>query len=118
VRFSWVVFQRFTARAHQVVVLAQEEAQTLKHNYIGTEHILLGLLREGQRTAARVLESLDITVESGRAEVRQSLDPGREDHHRADLVYGARSRKDERRQSGDRQRDHADGARRQHRHRL
>src|SRR6266508_2369364 len=57
------VFERFTERARQVVVLAQEEARTLKHNYIGTEHILLGLLREEEGLAARVLESLDITVE-------------------------------------------------------
>src|SRR6059036_3122250 len=57
------MFERFTERARQVVVLAQEEARTLKHNYIGTEHILLGLLREDEGLAARVLESLDITVE-------------------------------------------------------
>jgi len=53
------VFERFTERARQVVVLAQEEARILKHNYIGTEHILLGLLREEEGLAARVLESLD-----------------------------------------------------------
>ena len=53
------MFERFTERARQVVVLAQEEARTLKHNYIGTEHILLGLLREEEGLAARVLESLE-----------------------------------------------------------
>src|SRR3712207_8927307 len=58
-----LVFERFTERARQVVVLAQDEARALKHNYIGTEHILLGLLREEEGLAARVLESLDITVE-------------------------------------------------------
>src|SRR6266581_355971 len=58
-----VLFERFTERARQVVVLAQDEARALKHNYIGTEHILLGLLREEEGLAARVLESLDITVE-------------------------------------------------------
>ncbi len=63
------VFERFTERARQVVVLAQEEARILKHNYIGTEHILLGLLREEEGLAARVLESLDITVERVRAQV-------------------------------------------------
>src|SRR5207248_1589435 len=63
------MFERFTERARQVVVLAQEEARTLKHNYIGTEHILLGLLREEEGLAARVLESLDITVERVRAQV-------------------------------------------------
>src|SRR5881398_829499 len=57
------MFERFTERARQVVVLAQEEARTLKHNYIGTEHILLGLLREEEGLAARVLESLDGDVE-------------------------------------------------------
>src|ERR671931_431330 len=51
------MFERFTERARQVVVLAQEEARTLKHNYIGTEHILLGLLREEEGLAARVLEN-------------------------------------------------------------
>ena len=51
------MFERFTERARQVVVLAQEEARQLKHNYIGTEHILLGLLREEEGLAARVLES-------------------------------------------------------------
>jgi ATP-dependent Clp protease ATP-binding subunit ClpC len=56
------VFERFTERARQVVVLAQDEARALKHNYIGTEHILLGLLREEEGLAARVLDSLDITV--------------------------------------------------------
>src|SRR5262245_41437688 len=53
------LFERFTERARQVVVLAQDEARALKHNYIGTEHILLGLLREEEGLAARVLESLD-----------------------------------------------------------
>jgi ATP-dependent Clp protease ATP-binding subunit ClpA len=52
------VFEKFTERARHVVVLAQEEARALKHNYIGTEHILLGLLREQEGIAARVLESL------------------------------------------------------------
>jgi Clp amino terminal domain, pathogenicity island component len=63
------VFERFTERARQVVVLAQEEARTLKHDYIGTEHILLGLLREEEGLAARVLGSLDITVERVRGQV-------------------------------------------------
>src|SRR5215204_6543180 len=58
------LFERFTERARQVVVLAQDEARALKHNYIGTEHILLGLLREEEGLAARVLESLDITEQS------------------------------------------------------
>jgi ATP-dependent Clp protease ATP-binding subunit ClpC len=63
------VFERFTERARQVLVLAQDEARALKHNYIGTEHILLGLLREEEGLAARVLESLGVTVEEVRAQV-------------------------------------------------
>ena len=72
------MFERFTERARQVVVLAQEEARTLKHNYIGTEHILLGLLREEEGLAARVLDSLDITVEDVRANVARIVGQGEE----------------------------------------
>jgi hypothetical protein len=72
------VFERFTERARQVVVLAQEEARTLKHNYIGTEHILLGLIRENEGLAARVLESLGITVERVRAQVVRIVGSGEE----------------------------------------
>src|ERR1700687_5284652 len=72
------MFERFTERARQVVVLAQEEARTLKHHYIGTEHILLGLLREEEGVAARVLESLDITVERVRAQVVRIVGSGEE----------------------------------------
>src|SRR6516165_2595348 len=72
------MFERFTERARQVVVLAQEEARTLKHNYIGTEHILLGLLREEEGLAARVLEALDITVERVRAQVVRIVGSGEE----------------------------------------
>jgi len=72
------MFERFTERARQVVFLAQEEARQLKHNYIGTEHILLGLLREEEGLAARVLESLDITVERVRAQVVRIVGSGEE----------------------------------------
>src|ERR687889_78324 len=72
------MFERFTERARQVVVLAQEEARILKHNYIGTEHILLGLLRQGEGLAARVLESLDINVERVRAQVVRIVGSGEE----------------------------------------
>ncbi len=72
------MFERFTERARQVVVLAQEEARTLKHNYIGTEHILLGLLREEEGLAARVLESLEITVERVRAQIVRVVGSGEE----------------------------------------
>jgi len=70
------VFERFTERARLVVVLAQDEARGLKHNYIGTEHILLGLLREGEGLAARVLGSFDITVEEVRAQVARIVGQG------------------------------------------
>src|SRR5437667_184960 len=72
------LFERFTERGRQVVVLAQDEARALKHNYIGTEHILLGLLREEEGLAARVLESLDITVEEVRAQVARIVGQGDE----------------------------------------
>jgi len=72
------VFERFTERARQVVVLAQDEARALKHNYIGTEHILLGLLRQEKGLAARVLESLGITVEEVRAHVARMIGQGDE----------------------------------------
>ena len=72
------MFERFTERARQVVVLAQDEARALKHNYIGTEHILLGLLREEEGLAARVLDSLDITVEDVRQNVARIVGQGEE----------------------------------------
>jgi ATP-dependent Clp protease ATP-binding subunit ClpA len=72
------VFERFTERARQVVVLAQDEARALKHNYIGTEHILLGLLRQEKGLAARVLESLGVTVEEVRYRVARMIGQGDE----------------------------------------
>jgi ATP-dependent Clp protease ATP-binding subunit ClpA len=72
------VFERFTERARQVVVLAQDESRALRHDYIGTEHILLGLLREEEGLAARVLESLDIAVEDVRAMVARVVGQGDE----------------------------------------
>jgi hypothetical protein len=72
------VFERFTERARQVVVLAQEEARALSHNYIGTEHILLGLLREQDGLAARALESLGVTVERTREHVTRIVGSGEE----------------------------------------
>jgi len=70
------MFERFTDRARRVVVLAQEEAQLLNHNYIGTEHILLGLIHEGQGVAARALESLGISLEAVRAQVEEIIGQG------------------------------------------
>jgi ATP-dependent Clp protease ATP-binding subunit ClpC len=72
------MFERFTERARQVVVLAQEEARALKHNYIGTEHLLLGLLREEEGVAARVLDALDVSVEEVRAAVVRIVGSGEE----------------------------------------
>ena len=72
------VFERFTERARQVVVLAQDEARHLKHGYIGTEHILLGLLREEEGIAARVLERLHVDEVEVRAQVRQIIGEGDE----------------------------------------
>ncbi len=72
------MFERFTERARQVVVLAQEEARNLGHDYIGTEHVLLGLLREEEGLAARVLESLDVTVERVRDQVVRVVGRGKE----------------------------------------
>jgi ATP-dependent Clp protease ATP-binding subunit ClpA len=72
------MFERFTERARQVVVLAQDEARAFKHNYIGTEHLLLGVLREEEGVGARVLESLDITLEEVRAQVARIVGQGDE----------------------------------------
>jgi ATP-dependent Clp protease ATP-binding subunit ClpA len=74
------LFERFTERARQVVVLAGEEAHGLKHGYIGTEHILLGLIREEDGVAAQVLDSLDITLERVRGEVVRTVGVGHEEH--------------------------------------
>ena len=70
------MFERFTDRARRVVVLAQEEARRLNHNYIGTEHILLGLVREGEGVAAQALESLGISLEAVRAQVEEIIGRG------------------------------------------
>src|SRR6266513_3101906 len=65
----------FTPRAQQVLALAGKEANSLNHNYVGTEHILLGLLREGDGVAARVLKNLDVDIEQTRQEILKELDP-------------------------------------------
>ncbi len=72
------MFERFTDRARRVVVLAQEEARMLSHNYIGTEHILLGLIHEGEGVAAKALESLDISLEAVRAQVEDIIGQGQQ----------------------------------------
>ncbi|MCO8190383.1 ATP-dependent Clp protease ATP-binding subunit [Tropheryma whipplei] len=70
------MFERFTDKARRVIVLAQEEARTLSHNYIGTEHVLLGLISEGDGIAAQALESLDITLERAREGVAELIGRG------------------------------------------
>jgi ATP-dependent Clp protease ATP-binding subunit ClpC len=70
------MFERFTDRARRVVVLAQEEARMLNHNYIGTEHILLGLIHEGEGVAAKALESLNISLEAVRQQVEDIIGQG------------------------------------------
>jgi len=70
------LFERFTDRARRVVVLAQEEARLLNHNYIGTEHILLGLIHEGEGAAAKALESLGISLEAVRSQVEEIIGQG------------------------------------------
>ena len=72
------MFERITDRARRVVVLAQEEARMLNHNYIGTEHILLGLIHEGEGVAAKALESLGISLEGVRAQVEEIIGQGQQ----------------------------------------
>jgi ATP-dependent Clp protease ATP-binding subunit ClpC len=73
-----VVFERFTDRARRVVVLAQDEARLLNHNYIGTEHILLGLLREGEGAAAQALNGLGLSLDGVRKQVEQIIGQGQQ----------------------------------------
>jgi len=70
------MFERFSDQARRVVVLAQEESRMLDHNYIGTEHLLLGLLHEGEGVAARALESLGISLEAARQQVEEIIGRG------------------------------------------
>jgi len=72
------MFERFTDRARRVVVLAQEEARMLNHNYIGTEHILLGLIHEGEGVAAKALESLSISLDGVREQVQEIIGQGQQ----------------------------------------
>ncbi len=72
------MFERFTDRARRVVVLAQEEAKMLNHNYIGTEHILLGLIHEGEGVAAKALESLEISLDAVREQVQDIIGQGQQ----------------------------------------
>jgi ATP-dependent Clp protease ATP-binding subunit ClpA len=71
------MFERFTSESRRVVVLAQEEARNLNHNYIGTEHLLLGLLHEGKGAAAKALTSMDVTLEAARRDVEVHIGRGK-----------------------------------------
>src|ERR1700758_4070172 len=72
------MFERFTNQSRRVVVLAQEEARTLNHNYIGTEHLLLGLLHEGRGSAARSLAAMDVTLPAARNQALAIIGRGQE----------------------------------------
>ncbi|HSP72233.1 MAG TPA: Clp protease N-terminal domain-containing protein [Gaiellaceae bacterium] len=87
------MFERFTERARQVVVLAQDEARSLKHDYIGTEHILLGLLREEEGLAARTLASLGIGLEEVREQVARIVGMGDEEVHTGQIPFTPRAKK-------------------------
>ncbi len=71
------MFERFTDRARRVVILAQEEARMLDHNYIGTEHVLLGLIHESEGVASRALESLGVTLQPARDQVQKIIGRGK-----------------------------------------
>ncbi|MDD7464675.1 MAG: ATP-dependent Clp protease ATP-binding subunit [Actinomycetaceae bacterium] len=86
------MFERFTDRARRVIVLAQEEARGLKHNYLGTEHILLGLIKEGEGVAAKALEALSITFDGVREQVVEIIGEGQE-HPSGHIPFTPRAKK-------------------------
>jgi ATP-dependent Clp protease ATP-binding subunit ClpC len=87
------MFERFTDRARRVVVLAQEEARMLNHNYIGTEHILLGLIHEGEGVAAKSLESLGISLEGVRSQVNEIIGQGQQAPSSGHIPFTPRAKK-------------------------
>jgi ATP-dependent Clp protease ATP-binding subunit ClpA len=87
------MFERFTDRSRRVVVLAQEEARMLNHNYIGTEHILLALIREDGGVAAQALGSLGITEEAARQQVEEIVGRGQQDPQRGHIPFTPRAKK-------------------------
>lgn len=88
------MFERFTDRARRIVVFSQEEARSLGHNYIGTEHILLGLLREGDGVAGKVLTSLGISLDAARQEVVAMVGRGEREEHAAEHIpFTSRAKK-------------------------
>ncbi|HZZ53616.1 MAG TPA: Clp protease N-terminal domain-containing protein, partial [Trebonia sp.] len=87
------MFERFTAYARHAVVLSQEEARRMNHNYIGTEHILLGLLGEPAGVAYRVLESHGITLKGARQEVTELIGHGKEAQRSGHIPFTPRAKK-------------------------
>ena len=87
------VFEKFTDRARRVVVWAQEEARALNHDFIGTEHILLGLVGEGQGVAAKALESLGISLETVRQRVEGTVPPGQYSRPSGHIPFTPRAKK-------------------------
>jgi Clp amino terminal domain, pathogenicity island component/UvrB/uvrC motif len=87
------MFERFTDRARRVVVLAQEEARAFNHPHVGTEHVLLGLIREEGGVAAQALESLGVTAEAAREQVGEIVGPGQPGAHRGHLPFTPRAKK-------------------------
>ena len=87
------MFNRFTERARKVIILAKEEAKRFNHDYIGTEHILLGLIREGEGVAATVLEKMGVSLENIRLEVEKLVQPGPATQIIGDLPFTPRAKK-------------------------
>jgi len=87
------MFEKFTDRARRIVVRAQEEARTLNHDFIGTEHILLGLVHEGQGVAAKALESLGIGLEAVRQHVEELVPPGQVEVRSGHIPFTPRAKK-------------------------
>jgi ATP-dependent Clp protease ATP-binding subunit ClpA len=87
------MFERFTDRARRIVVLAQEEARMLNHDYVGTEHILIALIREGGGIAAQALQSLGITEEAARQQVEEIVGRGQADPQQGHLPFTPRAKK-------------------------
>jgi ATP-dependent Clp protease ATP-binding subunit ClpC len=87
------MFNRFTERARKVIILAKEEARRFNHDYIGTEHILLGLIREGEGVAAAVLQKLEVSLENIRLEIEKLVQPGPSTQIIGDIPFTPRAKK-------------------------
>ncbi|MDR1189230.1 MAG: AAA family ATPase, partial [Bifidobacteriaceae bacterium] len=87
------MFERFTDRARRVIVLAQEEARLLNHNYLGTEHILLGLIHEGEGVAAKALEAIGMTLEGVRAQVQEIIGEGQQSPSGSHIPFTPRAKR-------------------------